>query len=293
MIGDALPLECERAQPQRTRRRRRVADRLQRLCVGPRIGDRAVARDPARQPVPAEGGHRLESLLDSLVHEAETLLEAQHLFADDLEAEMSRLDDSRVDRPDGDLVHAVAFDTDEGVFLLSGLPLRQRLEIAAERVAVDGPARLPRPRPLIIAFRRDADEIERRALHPVGGGEHDRQVGVRRSAGRQRVLEHDEAVGILHHDAERIAALAVAIVACPQRDQVRALLPCDATGRQQSHRIDRAPPRGHRRGQRGGGESESGEIHGNQPMSRAACRYQSARNGGIQSPSISTSARWV
>ena len=61
-------------------------------------------------------------------------------------------------------MHAVAFDADEGVLLLAGLPIRQRLEIAAERVAVDGPARLPCPRPLIVGFRRDADEIERRAL---------------------------------------------------------------------------------------------------------------------------------
>ena len=30
-----------------------------------------------------------------------------------------------------------------------------------------------------------------------------------------------------------------------------------------------------------------------QPISRAACRYHSARHGGVPSPSISTSARWV
>ena len=125
---------------------------------------------------------------------AEPLFESQHLLADDLEAEVSGLDDAGVNRPHGDLVHAVAFDPDERVFLLARLPFRRGDEIAAQRELIDRPARLPQPRTLIVRLGSDSDEIERGALHPVRRGEDDGEVRVRRFAGRQRVLEENEPV---------------------------------------------------------------------------------------------------
>ena len=76
--------------------RRRVGDRFERLRIGPGVRDGAVARHAAGQPVAGRGGHRFESLLDALVDESEPLFQAQHLFADDLEAEVTRLDDAGV-----------------------------------------------------------------------------------------------------------------------------------------------------------------------------------------------------
>ncbi len=166
MVADALALEGERAQPRGARRRCDAGDGFQRLRVGARIRDGPVAGNASRQPVPLGERHRLEALFDPLVHVPEALLEAQHLFADDLEAEMSRLDDAGVHRPDGDLVNAVAFDADECVVLLARLPLRRRGEIAAQRELVDRPRGHPRPRALVVGVGRDADEVECRALHP-------------------------------------------------------------------------------------------------------------------------------
>src|SRR6185503_18017845 len=103
------------------------------------------ARDAAGEPVTVLQRQRLESLFDALVRIAEPLLEPQHLFADDLEAEVPRLDRSRMHGTDGDFVHAVARDAHERIVLLSGLPRGRDLEIALQGKAVDRPCRLPGP----------------------------------------------------------------------------------------------------------------------------------------------------
>jgi hypothetical protein len=51
--------------------------------------------------MPVERRELGESLLDPLVRVAEPFLEAQHLLADDREAEVTGLDDARVHRPTG------------------------------------------------------------------------------------------------------------------------------------------------------------------------------------------------
>src|SRR5207245_3430134 len=99
---------------------------------------------PAREPVPIGDRQRLETLLDALVGVAKALLEPQHFLADDLESEVPGLDDSSVNRSDGDLVHAVAADPHEGVILLAGLPLGRRFEIAPQWQAVDVPTDIHR-----------------------------------------------------------------------------------------------------------------------------------------------------
>ena len=142
-----------------------------------------------------------------------------------------------------------------------GCHFGERLEVAPQRELVDRPARLPYPRPLVVAFGGEAEEIERRALHPVRRREHDREVGIRGIAGRQRELEHHEPLGVLHDRVDRVAALAIAVVAAPERHEARALFPGDAARGEEPHRIHRTAARRHGGMQHGGGESEAGEIH--------------------------------
>ena len=51
-----------------------------------------------------------------------------------------------------------------------------------------------------------------------------------------RVLEQHQPVGVLQHHAQAIAAVAVALVGQPQRDQLPAFLPRDAARREQLRR---------------------------------------------------------
>ncbi len=261
MARDAFALKAERAQPRGARRRRTVDDRLDRLGVGAGIGDGAVAGNSPGKPIGVEERHRLETLFDALVRVAQTLLEAQHFFADDLETEMSRLDRARVNGPHRDFVHAVAGDADERIVLLSRCPRRRHLEIPLQRKAIDRPRRLPGPRALVVGVALRADQIERRALHAVRGRKDRRQVRIPRAFVRQRVLEQGQAVAVAQQDANGEAAGAIALVARPQGDQRSAALPRQATGREQLPRIDPAALRRHGAGQGGGGESERRDVH--------------------------------
>ena len=124
MVREALALEAQRAQPRCARGRHGAREAFDGLRIRPRIGDRAVARHAPGEPSGVEHRQRLEALFDPLVCVAEPLLEPQHLFADDLEAEMSGLDDACMHRTDGYFVNAVTFDFHEVVFLLAGFPRR-------------------------------------------------------------------------------------------------------------------------------------------------------------------------
>ena len=124
MVGDALALETKGTQARRARRNGDPGDRLGRLRVGPRVGDGAVAGNAPGESVALCQRECFEALLDSLVDVAKPFLEPQDFLADNLEPEVSRLDDAGVDRSDRDLVHAVAADAHERVILLARLPFR-------------------------------------------------------------------------------------------------------------------------------------------------------------------------
>src|SRR6185437_2231091 len=171
VIRDPLALETERAKPDCARRRRDIREALDRLCVRPRVGDGAVPRDSSGELRAVDDRQRFEALLDALVRITEALLEAQHLLADDLEAEVAGLDDAGVYRPHRNLVDTLAFDPDERVVLFAGLPARIGLEVAPQRKAVDRPAREPQPRALVVGLGADPDEIVGRTLHPGRCGE--------------------------------------------------------------------------------------------------------------------------
>ncbi len=144
MIGEALELAGERAQPDGARRNLPAKRRLDRAGEGERVGDRAVARDAAgeqRGALERRAGHER---VDPLVHVAEPLLEADHRLAVGGEAEMARLDDAGVHRADRDLVQAFALSRQEDVGLAMAQP--------CSRVGQ--------------SFRLQAGEIAHRALQP-------------------------------------------------------------------------------------------------------------------------------
>src|SRR5579859_275487 len=107
MVGNALALEQQRAQPLRAWRNLPVQRTLDRHAIGPRKGDRGVSGDASCETVSVARGQVLEQPLDSPVRIAQPLLKAQHLFTDHGEAEVPGLDHARVDRTDGNLVDTV------------------------------------------------------------------------------------------------------------------------------------------------------------------------------------------
>jgi hypothetical protein len=94
---------------------------LARLAKAVGLRERRIAApDVTALDLSADAAARLldEAAVDALVLPPQALFEAQHAFAHDREAEMSGADDAGVDRADGDFVYPVAFDADEGVFLV-------------------------------------------------------------------------------------------------------------------------------------------------------------------------------
>ena len=115
MIGDALELRHQRAEPDGARRNFDLERRLDRLREGERVSDGAVARGAARKrgaPLDARARHQR---LDALMHIAEPLFEPHDGLAVGGEAEMSGLDDAGMDRADRNLVEALALDRQERV----------------------------------------------------------------------------------------------------------------------------------------------------------------------------------
>ena len=200
----------------------------------------------SREPHPVLEFHALEALLDAFMFVAEPLLQPQHLLADDREAEMPGFDDAGVHRPDRNLVHAVAADLYEGIVVDAALDARLRGIIAPQRKRVRRPRGMPQPWALIAAIVADADEVEHRALHPVGAGEDAGQIGEARVLRRQRHIEPEERVLDHEQDVEGEAGNAIAVVRAPERCEPPAALLDGHAGGHQCRRRDRSAPRRHR-----------------------------------------------
>ena len=115
MIGQPLDFRHQCAQVGRARRRGQLQCGFGGLRKRKGIGDRAVTRSAGgqfRRIVESSAGHQQ---LDALVHVAEPLLEAHHMFAVGGEAEMSRFDDAGMHGTDRNLVQAFAFGGEESV----------------------------------------------------------------------------------------------------------------------------------------------------------------------------------
>jgi hypothetical protein len=141
------------------------------------------------------------------------------------------------------------------------------------------------PRALVGRSWTDADEVVGGTLHAVRPGEDVGEVGVLRPVGRElhgkperRVVDHEREV-------EHKALAAVALVRAPQRREPSALRRGADRDLAQPLRPDAGVPRGRRAANRGRLEPErlqrarQGFVAGH-PISRAACRYHSARKGG-------------
>ena len=77
-------------------------------ALGPGISDGAVARCASGQTIGVERGNLGKTLLDPLVHVAQTLFQAQHFFTDDGKAEMPWFYDPGMNRANWKLVHTIA-----------------------------------------------------------------------------------------------------------------------------------------------------------------------------------------
>ena len=208
---------------------------------------------------------------------------------------MPGLDDAGVHGSDRNLVHAVAGDADERVLLLARLPFRRRFEIAAQRKAVDRPARLPQPRSLIVGVRGDAGRSNAARCIRFAAGKIAATIGIVRlrsgsvcsstvrpsasSSATRRQKPRSRSRSSLAHSATSRPPL-------PTRDGTRSAAGRSSPARAAPERLTAA----WRRRVRGGRRPCVAAI-AVQPIKRAACRYHSARNGGIHRPSISTSAR--
>ena len=109
VIGDALQLRHQRAQPHRTHRGLAALRRLHRAREGERIGDCAVAGNPARQPRRVRDRRADHEVVDAFVHIPQPFLQAHDGLAVGGEAEVSGLDDAGMNRADGDLMQRRPF----------------------------------------------------------------------------------------------------------------------------------------------------------------------------------------
>ena len=136
---------------------------------------------------------------------------------------MPGLDDAGVHGPDGNLVHAVAFDGDEGIRRRTGVVPPLGGEVATQWKHVGRPGLMSQPRAgVAAAARAHAEEIESSALHAVGGGVQRGERGVTRIVGGDVQCEHGDArrrAAIAESGAHEEVATAVALVAGPQCDE--------------------------------------------------------------------------
>ena len=115
VVGDALELGHQGAEPDRAGRRLGAGRRLDRAGKGERIGHGRIARGAAGELRRGGDVGAGQQAVDALVDVAEPLLEPHHRLAARGEAEMAGLDDAGMDRADRDLVQALALDGEEGV----------------------------------------------------------------------------------------------------------------------------------------------------------------------------------
>jgi hypothetical protein len=113
VVGDAFELQRDRPQRQGPPRAFNIGEPLQHLAIGDCMADRRVAGDGLGEMDGVLMGPAAQRLLDAAVLVAERDFEMQHALAVAAEAEMPRLDDAGMHRPDRDLVDLLAADPEE------------------------------------------------------------------------------------------------------------------------------------------------------------------------------------
>ena len=138
--------------------------------VGQGVPDGGVAADPLGQLDALRGGAALEELLDAAVQEPQPGLDLQDGLADDGEPEVAGFDEPGVDRADGDLVDAVAFDGDERVGADVGAEPGGGVGVVAHRVVPGGPVAVPdQSLGQRVAVGADPVQVADLAFEPSGG----------------------------------------------------------------------------------------------------------------------------
>ncbi len=151
VVVEALELEQQGPRPARFARRGQAQRRLAGERVGDRVGDRAGAAGALGERQARLRLRPLGRALEAAVLVEEPGIDQQDPLADDVEAEVAGLDHPGVDRPDGDVVGALAANRDG-----PGLGLRRVGDQRAQR---------------LVALERDPVQVVRLALVPVGGGD--------------------------------------------------------------------------------------------------------------------------
>ena len=222
VVGDAFSFQQQRPQPAGARRDRAPRGCFQRHAVGPRVGNRRIARYAPGEAMRIERCQLGEALLDPLVGVAQPLLQAQHLFADDRKAEMPWLDDAGVHRADRDLVDPVTGDANEGIVdHVRAFADRTLGILLAQGEPVRGPGAVVEPRPRVACTDRDdPEQVGGGTLHPHRARKLCREIGIGRRIGVELQVEPGETVGerIRRADGEA-ARLAPAPVRAPDRDE--------------------------------------------------------------------------
>ena len=171
MIGDALDLGHQRAQPCRARRRRGAERGLDRAGIGEGVSDGQIAADAADEPRPGLDGRAAHQPLNSLVQVAEAFFEPHDRFAAGVEAEMAGLDDPGMDGADRNLMQGWPLGRAELV-----RRLRRLARLRAPQRRLDLPAAVIEPGASVLcALRPQAVQIGERALQPDRGGMDRRQ----------------------------------------------------------------------------------------------------------------------
>jgi len=184
--------------------------------VGPGVGHRGIAGDPAGELRALFQRQCLEALFDALVLVAQALLQPQDLLADDRETEMPGFDRTRVHRPDRNLVHAFAFDRDEGVAVFAWLRGPRRIEVLAQRERAFGPGAVPQPLAVVgLRRRNEAQQVGGRALHAVRRWVDIGDAGIGRRLVRQGNIDPQQTRREREREVQRITAAAPGLVAAP------------------------------------------------------------------------------
>src|SRR5262249_3553557 len=152
VVVEPLELEEDHAQRETPPWYLRSGQPSQGLAIGQRMSHGLVPRHALgerRRPLECQG---LEQLLGPLVHEAQSRLEIDDRFALDGETKVAGFDDPGVDRTDGDLEEAVAFDAAEGKRLsrVGEVPTDRHVAAGGEITSGPEPAAAPAP-PLPLA----------------------------------------------------------------------------------------------------------------------------------------------
>ena len=217
VVRDAFALEQQRAQPERPFGHFARRGGLQRHGIGPGKCHAAVAGDARREPGPFLQRQRFEAFLDAFMRVPKALFQPQDALADHREAEMPGLDDAGMHRTDGDLVHPLALDRNEGIAWIARREARVERHIAAQGESVLAPCPMPQPAARVTHSSAQPHQIRDRALHPARGRKEVRNIriglAIETNIDANQPFEGDQD-GVQHK-----SCAAIALVARPEGTQ--------------------------------------------------------------------------